>query len=162
MEKEIWKDVINYEGLYQVSNLGRVKSFKFQKERILKLSTDKKGYSIVCLHKDKKQSVIKVHKLVAIAFLNHEPCGMSIVVDHIDNNKENNKLSNIQLISNRENSSKNRVGVSKYTGVTWYKPLKKWCAKIHENKKNKHIGYFNKEIEASLAYQERLKIINNK
>lgn len=76
MEKEIFRDVKGYEGLYQVSNLGNVKSLEridysnhLRKERILKPETDKGGYLTVVLSKDKKKKNIKVHRLVAEAFI---------------------------------------------------------------------------------------------
>ena len=69
MKKEIWKDILGYEGLYQVSNFGRVKSTKFGKERILKLTKDKDGYLIVNLYKNNKSKTLKVHRLVAEVFL---------------------------------------------------------------------------------------------
>ena len=112
--KEEWKNVLGYEGLYQVSNLGRVKSLsrtvkykngnlnKF-KEKILKLGADSYGYLRVTLSKNGKRKIGHVHKLVAIAFLNHSPNKYAEVVDHIDNNKLNNKLQNIQLVTNRIN-----------------------------------------------------------
>ena len=94
---EIWKNVKGFED-YEVSELGNVKSLKLGKERILKNSIDKKGYYKVNLSNKGKTKTFKVHKLVAMAFLNHKPCGYKIVVDHIDNNPLNNNVENLQLI----------------------------------------------------------------
>lgn len=161
--KEIFRDVLDYEGLYQVSNYGNVKSLNFRrsgKEKELKPSKDGDGYLHVRLSKNGLAKTIKVHKLVAIAFLNHIPDGYKIVVDHINSNKLNNNLNNLQLISQRENTSKDKKNCSsKYTGVTWYKPSNKWQAKIHINRKLKHLGYFHNELDASNKYQETLKTI---
>lgn len=74
---EIWKDIFfvengitfDYRGIYQISNLGRVKSLKFDKERILKSGVSKKGYLYVYLCKNGKQKYFKVHRLVAIMFI---------------------------------------------------------------------------------------------
>lgn len=157
---EIWKDVKNYEGLYQVSSEGRVKSLKFGKDRILKQSPNGCVYLTVGLHKEGKQKTIKVHKLIAIAFLNHIPDGHKIVCDHIDNNKLNNRLENLQLITHRENTSKDKKGgTSQFIGVCWYKVAKKWRADIWINGKLKHLGLFTSELEASKAYQKALKSI---
>ena len=111
--EEIWKDIPNYEGYYQVSNLGRVKSLKryvkfmhcnkLINERILKGGIGSRGYLVVILSKDKKPKTFEVHKLVAIAFLGHKPCGYKRVVNHIDNNPVNNKASNLEIVSQREN-----------------------------------------------------------
>ena len=165
---EVWKNVPNYEGLYQVSSLGMVQSLervvkrsdnqkKTFKERFLKANPDGHGYLMVTLSKDGKRKTFKVHKLVAMAFLGHKPCGYREVVDHIDNDKLNNRAENLQLTTQRNNASKDRKGTSKYTGVTWYKPLNKWRAKIYTNGKHKYLGYFTCELEASQAYQEALK-----
>ena len=78
--QEVWKDVKNYEGLYQVSNLGNVKSLRFNKERILKTSLSGIGYHKVSLCDVGLVKTHKIHKLVAIAFLDHTPCGFELVV----------------------------------------------------------------------------------
>tara|TARA_R110000772_G_scaffold245420_2_gene358854 strand:+ start:245 stop:718 length:474 start_codon:yes stop_codon:yes gene_type:complete len=154
---EIWKSIKGYED-YQVSNLGRVKSLKCGKERIMKLTKSKKGYLRKVFKINDKLITRSIHQLVAVAFLNHTPCGLKLVVDHIDNNKLNNKLSNLQLITSRMNSSKDVKGkTSKYTGVSKYVSDKKWRAKIEINGKGKHLGCFNTELEASNAYQLALK-----
>jgi hypothetical protein len=174
MEKEIWKDIPSYEGMYQVSNLGRVKSLdrlvkhysggnRLYKGRLLKESISNVGYLLSCLSKDGKSKVFSVHQLVAMTFLRHKPNGYKgLIVDHIDNNKLNNKLSNIQLITHRENNSKDRVGTSKYAGVSWSKTSNKWNAKISINKELKHLGYFDCELAAAKAYNDKLKTIKNK
>jgi len=163
-QKEIWRDVKNFEGLYQVSNLGRVKSlvrYRVPRERVLKGGLGKDGYLHVIFCKDKKQKSINIHKLVAIAFLDHEPCGHEIVVDHIDNDCTNNRLENLRLISQRENCSKDKKGYSsKYVGVCWDKSRNKWMAQIKINGKKKHLGRFTNELEAHNTYQKELKQIN--
>ena len=107
---EIWRDVINYKGIYQVSNLGRVKSLKRKgclNDRILKPKPTSRGYLKVTLCINNEIKYKTVHQLVAEAFLNHTPCGMALVVDHIDNDKLNNCVNNLQVITQRENSYKN-------------------------------------------------------
>tara|TARA_R110002074_G_C12140162_1_gene629054 strand:+ start:11 stop:490 length:480 start_codon:yes stop_codon:yes gene_type:complete len=159
MTKEIWKSVPNYDN-YMVSSRGRVKSMKFGKERMMKQSLNIYGYFHVCLSKEGKSKTITVHKVVAIAFLNHTPCGHKLVVDHRNNDKTNNNLNNLQLVSQRENTSKDKKGgSSKYVGVWWYKALNKWHARIRINGKQKHLGYFTDEVEAHNAYQNALKEI---
>lgn len=162
MEKEIWKDVVGYEGHYKVSNLGNVKSLKFNKVKTIKQRKNKKGYLIVNLCLNSTMKTKQVHKLVAEAFLNHIPKGMKEIVDHIDNDKSNNKLTNLQLISNRMNSTKDRSGYSsKHVGVSWNKSSKKWCSFIFHNKVNVYLGCFDSEEEASVVYQQKLTEINN-
>ena len=157
MEKEIWKDVPNYEEDYMVSSRGRVKSMKLNKERILKPGLSN-SYLQLRLCREGKIKTFTVHKLVAMAFLGHVPCGFKLVVDHIDGNRTNNNLSNLQIITNRENTSNNKKGgSSKYVGVSLHKPSDKWISRIQINDKQKHLGTFKTEIEAHNAYQEALK-----
>lgn len=174
MEKEEWKDIKGYEGLYQVSDLGRVKSLKRKvkiyngtrivKERILKPCMGTHGYSMVSLSINDKKKTFKVHKLVALAFLNHKPSGHKIVIDHIDSNKNNNSLDNLQLISNRENVVKGKItksSSSKYIGVSWSKKANKWTAQIKINGGYKYLGYYSNELDACNAYQKALQALQS-
>ena len=92
--EEIWKDKKDYEGHYQVSNFGKVKSIKFGKEKILKLNKDKDGYLQVTLCKNNIKKVYKVHRLVAEAFLDN-PYNLS-QVNHKDEDKTNNNVDNLE------------------------------------------------------------------
>jgi hypothetical protein len=159
--EEIWKDVIGYEGQYQVSSFGRVKSIKFNKQKILKFSIHRYGYTQVTLCSKCKTKCVKVHQLVAESFLNHKRCGYKFVVDHKDDNPSNNRVENLQLITQRENCFKTQGKYSsKYKGVHWAKSNKKWKASIKINAKRKHLGYYQTEFEAHLAYQNEIKKIN--
>ena len=162
-QKEVWKDVKNYEGLYQVSNLGRVKSLKRKgclADRILKPSLTS-GYYAVGLSSNGKPVNMYVHQLVAEGFLNHTIGeSRSVVVDHINNNPLDNNLGNLQVVSQRTNTSKDRSGGrSKYVGVSWNEKANKWRATIWVVSKRIHIGLYKKEIEASQAYQTKLKTL---
>ena len=150
---EIWKTIPDYED-YQVSNLGNVKSIKWGKERILKTALDSKGYFNVVILKDKKQKSFRIHKLVAMAFLGHTPDGTNkIVVDHINNVRTDNRLENLQLITNRENCCKDkRDGSSSFAGVSWHKKSSKWRAAINYNKVYIDLGLFEQEVQARDAY----------
>ena len=156
MKKEEWKTIPNYEGLYEVSSLGRVKSVR--KNKILKPILNSK-YLKVSLSNYKKY---RIHQLMVITFLNHKPDGTyKLVVDHINGDYLDNRLENLQLISQRENVSKsNKLKTSKYIGVSWSKQSKKWHSSITINKKLIHLGYFNCELEASIVYQNKFKEIN--
>lgn len=103
--KEIWKDVPKYEKLYQVSNLGRIKSLPrngtTKKEKILKQTIDNNGYLIVGLHKNNEAKKVCVHWIVADAFISKkENCK---VINHIDGNKLNNKLNNLERCTQSHN-----------------------------------------------------------
>lgn len=91
---EQWRDIIGYEGLYQVSDWGRVKSFCNGKERILVGCKDRDGYLRVGLYKDGKMKKCFVHRLVAEAFIPN-PYGLPCV-NHRDETRDNNVASNLE------------------------------------------------------------------
>ena len=158
--EQIWKDIPDCDGIYQVSNLGNVKSLKFGKEKILKGCIDSAGYKHVRLCNNNGIKLFKIHSLVAMVFLGHKPDGTTkIVVDHIDNDTLNNNLYNLQLITHRQNRSKEKRGLSKYVGVCWNKHSKSWKSYITINSKRYCLGYFKNEYDAHLAYQNKLKEI---
>ena len=111
MNMEEWRDIQGYDGYYQVSNLGRVRSLdrylpfngtiSLKKGRILKQGNDGNGYKQVNLSKDGKTKMCRVHRLVAEAFIpNHEklPC-----VNHIDEDKTNNNVDNLEFCTQKYN-----------------------------------------------------------
>ena len=167
---EIWKDVPEFEGYYQVSNLGNVKSLSrtilgrgkhntLLKERILKFSTSTNGYYQVILQKEGFKKIYKVHSLVAICFLNHTPDGThNVVIDHINEVKTDNRLKNLRLIGHRENVSRSmKNNTSTYVGVSWSKNAKKWISQITIEGKTKYLGLFDNEEDANKKYLETLK-----
>jgi hypothetical protein len=91
---EIWKDIKGYEGLYQVSNYGRIKSLKFGKEKILKTIKHKNKYIYINLYKNYKTKAFEVHRLVLEAFIGLCPQGMDGC--HNDNDTENNFIGNLR------------------------------------------------------------------
>lgn len=97
--KEVWKDIEGYEGLYQISNLGRVK--RVTTGRILKGGKDKDGYLMVKLYKNNIRSNKKIHRLVAEAFIPNPENKPQ--VNHADENKTNNSLDNLEWMTAKEN-----------------------------------------------------------
>lgn len=153
---EIWKDVPKYECLYQVSNLGNVKSFQLGKERVLKGSLSNDGYRQFTLQNksENKYNVYGAHQLVAIAFLGHVPNGTgnkALIVDHKDNDIKNNHLDNLQLITIRHNSSKDKKDrTSDYIGV--YYDKNRWRSAIGHLHNVIHLGSFSNEPDAYAIY----------
>jgi hypothetical protein len=98
--EEIWKVIPGYEELYEVSNLGKVKSLRNNK---LLSPSKEHGYLKTSLRKDGRQRKFAIHQLVAMTFLNHIPCGHKLVVDHINEDKSDNRVENLQVITNKEN-----------------------------------------------------------
>ena len=106
---EIWKDIKGFEGLYQVSNLGRVKSLERidalghrLKEKILKLRLDSRYYQVVLCKQSIKKNY-RVHRLVWEAFNGQIPEGLQ--VNHINEVKTDNRLSNLNLMTAKENTN---------------------------------------------------------
>lgn len=117
LKNEIWKDIIGYEGLYQISNLGRVKSLektinmidgrkRHQKEKILSPVISKYGYYVITLWNNKSKQC-KVHRLVMTAFiLNPDNLPQ---VNHIDENKLNNRVSNLEWVTALQNNRHSNI-----------------------------------------------------
>ena len=111
--KEIWRDIKGYENLYQISNLGRIKTkqkkvnnrFKdiIREEKIIKLSLNRNGYYIVHLWKDGKSINKTVHRLVANAFIPNE--NKLPLINHKDENKKNNCVDNLEWCTYKYNSN---------------------------------------------------------
>lgn len=158
---ENFVDIKGFNGSYQVSDRGRVKSLKHGKERILSGGLDGTGYLTVSLRQDGRSKTHKIHQLVAIAFLNHTPSRYKIVCDHINNKKTDNRVCNLQLITQRQNLTKDKKGFSsKYVGVSWVKASSKWLSRIFIDGSIIHLGHFTDEEDAYNAYQTALAGIN--
>lgn len=147
-----WRDVLGYEGIYQISSFGCIQNVKTK--RILKPGTDKKGYLNISLSKEGKSLTRTIHQLMAEAFLNFKRNGYNgLYVDHIDRNRKNNYISNLRLVTVHENNlNTTKIVSSKYPGVSWDKDLKKWRADIKINKKRKFLGSSKIEEEAAELY----------
>ena len=111
--KEQWKAVNGYEGLYEVSNAGKIRSVdhyvrsrycnRLVKGRIMKQQTDKDGYKKVCLCKENVRKTFFVHRIVATAFIENShkyPC-----INHIDENKQNNRADNLEFCTVQYNTA---------------------------------------------------------
>lgn len=171
LENEIWKDVINYEGLYQVSNLGRVRSvgrtyktglgvLRTTEDSILSLTINNSGYYCLTLFKDKKLKSKLVHRLVWEAF---NGATYLKVLHNVEGNKLDCRLSNLHIGTVRLNNSEYRLSTkktSKFIGVSFIKNRNKWKASIFFNKKPFWLGEFKEELEAAKAYQISLNTIN--
>lgn len=101
MMREEWKNIDGYEGLYQISNFGRVKSLYFNKEKILKLHSSR-GYQQITLHLRGEVKTKPVHRLVMETFNPIE--NMSAYdVNHIDEDKMNNRIDNLEWMKHKDN-----------------------------------------------------------
>lgn len=142
---EVWKDIPGYEGLYQASNLGNVKSIIRSKELVLKqcIKNNKRGSGkhdyVVVLEKDAKKKQMLVSRIIAMTFIrlpmNDE------TVNHIDGNPENNNSSNLEWLSRKENI------IDGFNKGHYFKNCKE-C--LVYDKKTKHILAFRSMRQASL------------
>ena len=153
--KEEWKDVIGYEGIYRISNQGRVMSLNFGKTKIRKPSFHKDGYLKIILRKNKRYKTFYVARLVAQHFL--ADWDKSLQVDHINGVKTENHPDNLRMVTRSQNCrsfQKARGGTaSKFRGVSFNKQIGSWKAYFKDyNGKQKNLGYFDDEEEAARAY----------
>ena len=126
--KEVWKDIKDFEGFYQISNLGRLKTLartvgarngktREISAKILVIQHNEQGYCRITFTKNKKIFGRKVHRLVAYHFIG-EPSTNQTDVNHKDGNKENNRVDNLEWCTRGENVSHAiRTGLKKITGV---------------------------------------------
>ncbi len=153
LKNEEWRDVVGYEGLYLVSDLGRVKSSYIvsrAKDGIIKMGSDKNGYCSFALWKDKSQITKNGHRVVAKAFLpnpKNKPC-----VNHIDGDKRNNRTTNLEWVTYKENS---RHAIE--TGLYRHPEMKKGYDSPHSKEvyqltvEGVFIKAFGSSIEAAIS-----------
>ena len=153
MKTEIWKPIPEYEGLYEVSSLGRIKSLKRKNrlnDKILKPGINNMGYLVVALHRYKTQITWNVHQIVAMSFLKYKPNDLGIVCNHKNFKRDDPRLDNLELITNRENTNKKHLkSSSKFTGVCYHKASNKWQASIYIDGKRKHLVLGKDEVPES-------------
>lgn len=178
--EEIWKNVVDYEGLYEVSNLGQVRSMPrkgtFRDKHILRQAKNNNGYPMVHLFKNGKGKAIAVHRIVAKTFLKN-PLNKRDV-NHIDGNKENNNISNLEWTTHTENMkharkhnliaiSNNVINQGKKIGKKYGKKNgKKRAKKVIQYKDNNILNVWNSLTEANkntnVAISEISRCCNNK
>ncbi len=147
-------DIPGYIGLYKATSDGQIISLLGKEPKTLKPGKNEKGYLHVVLYKNGKKHNIKVHKLICLTFIGDRPKNMTI--NHKNGNKLDNKPSNLEYITQRQNCThytSNKKTSSQYTGVCWNNIMQKWEANISINNKKYYLGCFEQEIEANNAYQ---------
>ena len=167
--QEEWRDIAGYEGIYEVSNYGRVKSLgrkivmdskrtREQGDRILTNNIGNVGYPRVAMRKNNSAKLFCVHSLVAKTFIPNP--NKLCDVNHKDGNRANPMVSNLEWVSRRENATHGflkRKKHSKYPGVTFVKrrtpnAKDRWKSVLFVNGKHKFLGKFDTEIQAYQAY----------
>jgi len=151
---ETFKDIPSWEGIYQVSNTGRVKSLPRKwspRKTFLSPSTSHDGYLKVVLQGSGRKWGVEINRLMALTFLDADYVSKGLVCDHIDRNRANNNLSNLRIVPFRKNSQ-NTCTSKKLIGAYKRPKSNRWRSQIYLNGKIKHIGDFDTEVEASDAY----------
>lgn len=162
--QEIWLPIKGYEGLYEISSLGRVKSLRFGREHVMKTCIDSGGYAYNSLRKNKVPKNFLIHRLVAIAFIEKYE-DYHIQVNHKNNIKTDNRVENLEWCSARENychRSLFKKFTSKHPGVHLNK-YNRWLSQICIDSKIIYLGSFGTEKEAYQArvnYEKEKNIIN--
>ena len=149
--QEIWKDIPGFEGLYQVSNFGRVKSLNYNKRKIEKCLSIKRSfvYDIVCLSKHGLSKYLLVHRLVAEAFIPNPDNKEQ--VNHKDGNKRNNKVDNLEWATCKENILHSVKELQNNPGNWSRKPVR--CIETGE--------IFNSQTAAAKAYNTHQGAVGN-
>lgn len=170
--EEVWKDIKGYEGIYQVSNLGRIKSFKrksINEGLILKPHEIRLGYLQVTLYDKNKRKIFLVHRLVAMTFIPNPQNKPEI--NHKDGNSSNNKVSNLEWCTHQENiqhawdnglqvvTEKQKECGRKYAKINFELSTKKIQKKVRQYDLNNN---FIKEWDCMNEAERQLKICNGK
>jgi hypothetical protein len=155
---EEYKDIIDYENTYQISNFGNVRNKNTG--RILKNCVNKRDdYNYLSLCKEGKRKDFKIHRLVAIHFI--ENLDNKEFIDHIDNDKQHNFVKNLRWATRQENNRNKTIysnNTSGYKGVVFDKKYNKWQARTRINGKSICFGAFENKED---AIQARLIGVNN-
>ena len=142
---EEWRDIPGYEGCYQASNLGRIKSVR---RGIIMRPFSNGRYQQIILSVSGKKSIPTIHRLVMEAFVGKS----ELTIDHKDGNKINNRLDNLEYVTNHENIQRYFAGKRDLPfGVYRSKSGRSFHAVLSRNKKDIHIGTFQTVEDAVLA-----------
>ena len=171
---ETWKTITGYEGRYQVSDLGRIRSLTRKVNnshnggyevsgQILKPRSDKDGYLMTDFWKNGNKTTVKIHRLVAIAFI--EGFDDTKVVDHINGVRNDNRASNLRWVSQSQNLHNRRQSTSEsgVVGVCFRKEKRNpWQAYINVAGKFKSLGHFpTKELATQARQTAVLEVFND-
>ncbi len=146
---EVFRSIDGYKS-YAISSFGRVKNVITG--IILKTRNDKYGYLRVDLRENAIRKTHLLHRLVCCAFINNP--NKKQFVDHIDNNPQNNHISNLRFATNKENQQNSKLSIKNTSGVKgvyFDKRRKKWRAQIKIDGIRIHIGYFDNLEDAKIA-----------
>lgn len=165
MTVEQWRPVRGYQGFYEVSDLGRVRSVdrvvgqrpngpRLVRGRVLSPATDSGGYQGVALCKYGTQRTERVHRLVIEAFAGAAP---GMVTDHINGDRTDNRLANLRAATSSQNGMNKGLlahSTTGFKGVTFYHRDRNWRAYIKVDRRQRHLGYYADAESAARAYDD--------
>jgi len=152
---EVYREVDwirGFEGLVAVSNRGNV--VKLKDGNVLVLTPKRAGYIDMMLRKNSKHKSVKVHRLVAHAFVHNPDPTTRVEIDHIDNVTSNNDTLNLRWVTHQENmrnASKRQGTSSQFIGVCWKPNNNKWVAYAQVDGRHHYIGIYDDEEDAARA-----------
>jgi hypothetical protein len=146
---EIWKEINWVDGKFAISNQGLVKNLITNK---IHYGSNLRGYKSINLKNNGKIKNYLIHRIVAKAFMDNYDD--KLMINHIDFNKSNNKIDNLELVTNRENQCHSIKAKNKFIGVSYHKIYKVWTAQIMINGKLKYLGRYQTQED---AYNARCK-----
>ena len=156
LQQEQWRDIEGYEGMYQVSDLGRVRSVRFGKERILKNYILPSGYVQIGLHKDGRVKMKYIHRLVASAFIQNDDDTKN-QVNHIDECKQNNRVDNLEYCTAQYNMTYNDIHKRRKNHLGEGGLTKKALAMME--RKRLHYGQIGKLYDFNMTDKENLEVM---
>ena len=162
-KKEIWKDIKGFEGIYIVSNIGRVKRLKCRyakEDRFIKMYLGKRGYYCYNLWNKGKNKVSTVHRLIATQFIPNPENKRE--VNHKDANKLNNSIDNLEWVTPKENSvhAVRSINIKKFkhkrgASKSEYKGKVTWISELRFNNKHYYFGRFKNKEDAHDVYKKK-------
>jgi len=163
LPNEKWKPVKGYEGFYDVSNRGRVRSWHQMKNGRMLNPNDKDGYLRITLCSFTKRKRVCINILVWKHFGDKELDGRYFIVAHRNGDYRDNRIENLFLMDNHQRGVLKawKDSASKYTGVCYSKALGKWHSSVSKYGETIHIGYFETEEDAHTAYLHKIDEIRN-
>lgn len=161
IQEEIWKSIPGFEGLYEVSDQGRVKSI-FRRlgkgtvcsheHKLIKLCKEQDGYLVFNLHKNGKRRMVKVHRIVMLTFIG---CS-DLQVDHINGIKDDNRIINLRYVTCLQNIENHHSKLKNGISVGINKARNKWLVNKTINGNRVFIGSFTSLEDAELNLKKAL------
>lgn len=170
---EVWKPIPgDWCRAYEVSNLGAVRATDYHRKRVgrpcapgpMRAPVDDKGYHRLNLTASSGRKVrVKVARLVALAFVPNPDPDNRIEVDHLDNDRANDRADNLEWVTEAEQQRRRAQRMrkagstsSKYIGVTWHKKERRWNAQVWVGQRIVRLGGFASEFDAATAYDRHI------